>query len=114
MTRSPAGPDARIIRPALPPAVLGTILLIAGAVLAATDWFTVIRYAVSILALITGVIVLQHRKWVWALPLVPIAILWNPVWPIGLPDPVWAGAHYVAGLVFLAVGVLVRVRETSQ
>jgi hypothetical protein len=43
--------------------------------------------------------------------MVPIAILWNPVWPIDLPGPTWVGAHYVAGLLFVIVGVFVRVRE---
>ena len=112
MTNRAGQSDGRVIRPALPPAVLGAIVLIAGAVLAGSEWFRLIRYAVSVLPLITGVIAVQHRKWLWALPMVPIAVLWNPVWPIELPDPVWAVVHYVAGIVFIVVGALVRVRET--
>ena len=112
MTGNTTGDRGRLIRPALPPAVLGAIVVIAGALLATTDWFTTIRYAVSILALITGAIALQHRKWLWAIPMAPIAIVWNPVWPIDLPGPAWAVAHYLAGLLFVVVGVLVRVRES--
>ena len=89
-------------------------MLIAGAMLAGTEWFTLVRYAVSVLALITAVIALQHRRWWWALPMLPIAILWNPVWPIELPPVVWAGAHYVAGLVFVLVGAFLRVPEERR
>jgi hypothetical protein len=101
----------RVIRPLLAPAILGALLLAVGALLVDTEWYTLIRYAISILALITAVLAVQHRRWVWALPLVPIAIVWNPVWPLGFSGPLWLAAHYLAGVLFLVVGMLVRVRE---
>jgi hypothetical protein len=112
MTNRASLPNGRTIRPALPPAILAATVLVAGASLVGSDWFMLIRYAVSILALITAVIAIQHEKWWWALPMVPIAVLWNPVWPIELPDVVWASGHYVAGLGFIALGALLRVRES--
>jgi len=51
----------------------------------------------------------QARKWWWVLPLGAVAVLWNPVFPIelGMPD-LWLGLQYVAALIFLIAGLLVR------
>jgi len=102
-------------RTALIPAVLVTIVLLAGAALIESDTFTVIRYVVSIFALIVAVFAWQARQWWWLIPLVPIAVLWNPVIPIelGLPD-LWLGLQYVAALVFVAAGILIRVDDKSE
>ena len=102
-------------RTALIPAVLVTIVLLAGAALIESDTFTVIRYVVSIFALIVAVFAWQARQWWWLIGLVPIAVLWNPVIPIdlGLPD-LWLGLQYVAALVFVAAGLLIRVDDKAE
>ena len=102
-------------RTALIPAVLVTIVLLAGAALIESDTFTVIRYVVSIFALIVAVFAWQARQWWWLIGLVPIAVLWNPVIPIdlGLPD-LWLGLQYVAALVFVAAGILIRVDDKAE
>ena len=102
-------------RTALIPAVLVTIVLLAGAALIESDTFTVIRYVVSIFALIVAVFAWQARQWWWLIGLVPIAVLWNPVIPIelGLPD-LWLGLQYIAALVFVAAGILIRVDDKAE
>ena len=102
-------------RTALIPAVLVTIVLLAGAALIESDTFTVIRYVVSIFALIVAVFAWQAKQWWWLIGLVPIAVLWNPVIPIelGLPD-LWLGLQYVAALVFVAAGILIRVDDKAE
>ena len=96
-------------RTALIPALLAVVALFIGVALIESDGFTVIRYVVSIFALIVAVFAWQARQWWWVPPLAAIAILWNPVFPIdlGMPD-LWLGLQYVAALIFIAAGILVR------
>ena len=99
-------------RTAIIPAVLAAIVLLAGLALLNTDGYLVIRFAVSILALIVAVFAWQARQWWWLAGLVPIAVLWNPIVPIELGDTaLWSGLQYVAVLVFLVSGLLIRVDE---
>ena len=97
------------IRPAMLPSVLGAVVLVATAPLVDTEWYTLIRYAVSVLALIVAVMALQHRRPWWALPMLAPALMWNPVLPLDLSADVWIAAHYLGGLLFLTVGLLLRV-----
>ena len=96
-------------RTALIPSIIAVIALLVGVVLIDTDGFTVIRYIVSIFALIVAVFAWQAGQWWWLPPLGAIAVLWNPVFPIelGMPD-LWLGLQYIAALIFLAAGILVR------
>lgn len=102
-------------RTALAPAILAAIALLIGVALISTDTFTVIRYVVSILALIVGVFAWQARQWWWIIGLAPIAVLWNPVLPIDLGQPeLWLGLQYLAILVFIPAGILIRVVDASD
>ena len=96
-------------RSALAPGLLAAIALLAGLALLDVDSFVIIRYIVSIFALIVAVFAWQAGQWWWLPPLGAIAVLWNPVFPIelGMPD-LWLGLQYVAALIFLAAGILVR------
>jgi len=106
---------SRTRRTAIVPAILATIALLAGVALIDGDGFTVIRYVVSILALIVAVFAWQARQWWWLVGLVPIAVLWNPIFPIDLGMPeLWLGLQYGAALVFIAAGILVKVTEKSD
>lgn len=106
---------SRYRRTALVPAILAAVALLVGIALIDGDGFTVIRFIVSIFALIVAVFAWQAGQWWWLFGLVPIAVLWNPVVPIdlGLPD-LWLGLQYVAALVFIATGILVRVEDTEK
>ena len=102
-------------RTALAPGILAAIALLIGVALITSDGFTVIRYVVSILALIVAWFAWQARQWWWIVGLVPIAVLWNPVFPIDLGQPdLWLGLQYVAVLVFLAAGILIKVADTDE
>lgn len=102
-------------RTAIIPAVLAAIVLLAGLALLGTDGFIWIRFGVSILALIVAVFAWQARQWWWLIGLVPIAILWNPAFPIDLGNPtLWMALQYVAALVFLVAGWFIRVTEPEN
>lgn len=101
-------------RPVLAPGILGAVVLVAGFALIGADGFTVIRYATSILALVCAWIAVQNRSWWTIAPLVPMALLWNPVVPVDLPDAGWLIAHYVGAALFILVAVLVRVPADSR
>ena len=102
-------------RVALPAAILAALVLLVGAGIIDTEIFTVVRYVVSILALICVVLVVQARQWWWAIGLIPIAILWNPVFPIVIDDTqLFAGLHYAAALVCIAIGIGARVTDSKS
>ena len=96
-------------RSALAPGLLGAIALLAGLALIDSESFIIIRYAVSILALILCVFAVQGSAWWWLIGLAPIAVLWNPIFVIELHGQGWVAAQYVAALLFVVVGVRVKV-----
>jgi hypothetical protein len=96
-------------RTALAPGILGAIVLIAGVALVGSDWYLYVRYAVSILALILCVFAGQAKQWWWFAGLIPIAVVWNPIWPLTIDDLVLRGLHIAGAVVFVAVAVTVKV-----
>ena len=62
-------------RTALIPSIIAVIALLAGVALIESDGFIVIRYIVSIFALIVAVFGWQARQWWWIGPLAAIAVL---------------------------------------
>ena len=102
-------PTPEFRRTALVPGVLAALVLVAGAVLVGTEGFTWVRYATSILALIVSVFAWQSRQWWWLIGLVPVAIAWNPVVVLPLEGEVWRAMQFVAALLFIAAGILIKV-----
>ena len=107
MTRQAARPE--FSRSALVPGLLGAVVLIAGFALIGTEWYLYVRYVVSILALILCVFAGQAKQWWWLAGLIPVAVVWNPVWPIPLDDLVLRGLELVAAVVFVGAGIVIKV-----
>lgn len=102
-------------RTALIPALIAVIALLVGVALIESDAFTVIRYVVAIFALIVAVFAWQAKQWWWLIGLAPVAVLWNPVVPIELPSAdLWLGLQYVAALIFIAAGLLIRTETDDR
>ena len=110
-TRYPT-PEYRRI--ALAPSIIGTIVLLAGVALVDSDGYLVIQFIVAIFALIIGYFAWQAKQWWWIIPLVAIAVVWNPVFPITIDGDLWLILHYVAAIVFIAAGVLIKVRNEDD
>lgn len=104
---TPAAPT--FTRSALAPGLLGAICLLAGLALLDSGGFIIVRYVVSILALIMCVFVYQAKAWWWLAALGPIAVLWNPVVVIALHGQGWVSAQFIAALLFILVGVRTKV-----
>ena len=103
-------PDPGFRRMALAPGLLSVVLVLVATLLVESEAYAPFRYLVSIFALICLWFAAQGRAW-WALPLLAgVAVLWNPVFPIELSGQLWLALHFVAAAVFLAVGLLVKVR----
>ncbi|GAA1442543.1 DUF6804 family protein [Leifsonia poae] len=96
-------------RTALAPGILGAIVLVAGLALIGSDWYLYVRYVVSILALILCVFAGQAKAWWWFAGLIPVAVVWNPVWPIAMPDDLLRVLHLAGAVLFVAVAVNVKV-----
>ncbi len=102
-------------RTALAPGLLGAIVLLVGfALIESGDAFLWIRYPVSILALIVAWFAFQARHWWWIPPLLAIAVVWNPIYPFDFSGWLWIGAQYVAVLVFVLAGVLIKVPVPAE
>jgi hypothetical protein len=102
-------PDPGYRRLALAPGLIAALALLIGATVIADGPFVVVRYIVSIFALIVGVFAFQAKQWWWLPVFGAIAVAWNPVWIIPIPEPWWPGAQYVAALVFLVAGWFIKV-----
>jgi len=102
-------PDPGFRRLALAPGLIAALALLIGATVIADGPFTVVRYIVSIFALIVVVFAFQAKQWWWLPVFAAIAVAWNPVWIIPIPEPWWPGAQYVAAIVFLLAGWLIKV-----
>lgn len=107
-------PTPQFSRTALAPSIIAAIALLAGVALIETDTFTVIRYVVSILALIVIVFAWNAKQWWWLIGLVPIVVAWNPVVPLDFDDNVWLGMQYIAALVFIAAGIRIKIRNPDD
>ncbi|WP_349898423.1 DUF6804 family protein [Parafrigoribacterium soli] len=109
MTSYPA-PEFR--RTALAPGILAAIVLLAGlALLDSGDGYLWIRFPVSILGVIVGIYAWQSKQFWWLVGLVPIVVLWNPVFIIELHGQFWVAMQFVAALVFIAAGILIKIRN---
>ncbi|WP_460578901.1 DUF6804 family protein [Humibacter ginsengisoli] len=96
-------------RLALLPGLIAAIVLIAGLALIHGGWYIWVLYAVAILALIMCVFAVQGKNYWWLAGLIPIAIVFNPVWPLSIPD-LWLRLLHLAGaIVFIAAGVSIKV-----
>ena len=102
-------PTPEYRRTALAPSILATIVLLAGVALVGSDGYLIIQFLVAILALIVAFFAWQARQWWLSVPLVAIAVLWNPVFPITIDGDVWLALHYIAAIVFIAAGILIRI-----
>lgn len=106
-SRRPAQQSAQLQRNALAPAIIAAITLLVAPAIIATDWFTVVRFVVAILALIIGWFAVQAGQWWWAVVAGAIAVLWNPVIPFAFDGLPWTIAQPLAGAALMAAGVLV-------
>lgn len=109
--RYPAQSAARL---ALAPGILAAIVLLAGVALVGTEWFTIARYVISILAAICCVFAVQGSQWWWLFGYAPIVVLWNPLFPIDLAMLPWQVAHLVAAVVFIVGGLRIRVQQNDK
>jgi hypothetical protein len=112
MSRYPAQPEFN--RAALAPGLLGGIVVLAGLAVIGTPWLTWLLYVTAILALILCVFAWQAKQWWWLIGLIPIAVLWNPVWPITYPDTIWRVMQLAAALVFIFAGILIKVPQNVK
>lgn len=104
----------KFTRPALSPGILGAIAIFVGFLLLESDSYLYVRFAVCILAVIIAVFAVKASLWWWLVGLVPIIIIWNPAWVIELTGQTWVASQYVAALIMLISGVLIKVPNTEQ
>jgi hypothetical protein len=107
-------PTPEFRRTALAPGVLGAIVTLAGIPLIDTDGFTVILFAVSILALIVAVFAWQARQWLWVVLLGAVAVVWNPIVPLDLEPDTLLLLHFLGAAVFIAGAIAIRTRNAED
>ncbi|WP_210415924.1 DUF6804 family protein [Humibacter ginsenosidimutans] len=108
MSRPAAQPT--YARLALLPGILGGIVLLASfALIGNSAWYIWVRFIVAILALIMCVFAVQGKSYWWLIGLVPVAVVFNPVWPLPIDD-LWMRLLTLAStVVMIAAGVAIKV-----
>ena len=101
-------PEVVYQRNARAPGLIAALVLLIGIAAIGGGAFTIIQFIVAILALIVVWFAVQARHWWWVPVFLAIAVLWNPIIPIALPEAWWIGAHYVAAVAFLVAGFLIK------
>ncbi len=101
-------------RTGLAPGLLASVALLVGVALIESEAFIVIRFVVSILALIVLVFAFQARHWWWIPVMLAVAVIWNPVYPLDIAGPWWLGAQYLAILVFVLAGIFIKVPYKAE
>ncbi len=102
------------MRFALVPSLLAAIVLACSPALLATQWASAVLYVVAILAVIVGWYAVQAKAWWWAVVMLAVTVVWNPVVPFGFSGAPWLAAHWVAAIVFLAAGFTIRTRRSER
>lgn len=112
MTSYPTPP---FTRPGLAPGLLGAIVLLAGlALLDNPGGYFWIKTAVAVMAAILCVFAWQANQQWWLIALLPIVVIWNPVWPLDLHGQAWVAAQFVAALVFIVAGIAIKVKNPED
>lgn len=101
------------LRPALIPGILGAVALMLGLALLEVDAFTIVRFVVSILALIMAVFAWQAKQPLWMVPTILVAIVWNPVLPLPFSGVGWIIAQFLGGVVLIATGLLLQNKHAA-
>jgi hypothetical protein len=107
-------PSTSFVRLALAPGLLAAVLLLVAVALVESEWFTIFRYATSILAAVIAVFAYQARQWWWIPALAAIVVLWNPIIPLQLDLFVWQLLHLAAAVVFVAAGLVIKVPQQAE
>lgn len=96
-------------RLALVPGIIAALALLIGVTTLDEGPFIVIRYIAAIFAAIVAVFAFQAKQWWWLPFFAAVAVLWQPAWIVPLDATVWQAAQYVAAILFLVAGWLIRV-----
>ena len=96
-------------RNALAPAILAAIACLAGIALISHEYYLVIRFIITILAVIIGWFAIQARQWWWLPVMLAIAVVWNPLYPFLFTGEWWVVGHIAAAAVFIAAGAMIKV-----
>lgn len=106
--------DHDFTRPALAPGLLAAVGLVVGISVLDQSFFVYFRWGVTVFALIVLVFAARGKVW-WAAALMAvIAVLWNPVVEITIPDTAWGIAQPLAAGAFIAAGILVKVPREAE
>jgi len=101
-------------RNALAPGILAALVASAGGALVDNEFYLVIRFALSILALIIAWFAFEARQWWWLPIMVAIAVIWNPAFPFAFSGPWWVAAHYLATLAFVVAALRIKKPDTED
>lgn len=100
--------EAQFQRNAFVPSLLAAAVLVLAPIAFARGWTAIMLYAVAIIGLIVAWFALQARQWWWTVVFVAVAVVWNPILPFPFDGDIWMVAQFVAAVVFLVAGVLIR------
>ncbi|WP_083420804.1 DUF6804 family protein [Curtobacterium sp. MCBA15_009] len=111
---TPARETPGFTRPALAPSMIAAVVLLACVAIVDSSGFVFARWGVTVLALIVLVFAVRGRTWWAAVLMTAVAVCWNPLITVPIPDEVWAALQLVAAALFVVVGLVVKVPREAD
>lgn len=101
------------VHPAAVPAVIGAVFLLLPAMGAEYEFYGVMRWAVTAMAIWMSVVASTLKRTPWAAVFVAIAFLFNPLIPVYATREFWTPFDYLGFVLFWVGGVKLRASKPA-
>lgn len=100
-------------RPVLIPALMAGVLLLAAVAPLEYGFYTVLRIAVTVIAIWIALASVRSRQVGWVVVAIVMAILFNPLFPVWLSKDAWAPIDVAGAVLVVLAGVFVRSKRAE-
>ena len=100
-------------RPVLIPALIAGVLLLAAVAPLEYGFYTVLRIAVTVVAVWIALASVRSRQVGWVVVAIIMAILFNPLIPVSLSKEVWVPIDVAGAVLVVLAGVFVRSKRAE-
>jgi hypothetical protein len=77
-------------------------------------YYTFSRLSVTVVAIVLIVAAVRGRRLGWVFGLAPIAILWNPIFPVYATRAFWFPLDILAALLFVVLAVVTFIQDSGR
>lgn len=107
------GVDLVTVHPAAWPASVGAVVLFIGWVGAQYDFYAVVRWAATAMAIWIAVIASGQKRTGWVLAFSAVAVLFNPLVPFVFTRAFWRPVDFAVLVLFIVAGVKLKASKPA-